>query len=543
MRLMNGLKSGLVLTTGLLLASSMTAHGQAVGDEIMRARAAIKANDVRAAVEILESGLTHAEASVRRAIREELKSVYAQAAIAAEASGDKDHARAYRENLSILQPAKPANPQQTSSPTPAQAAPIDRPSIAPPRPVVDSAVEKVAVKAVAAEATPSPAQPSPPEGTAAADAAFRAKNYAEAGRLYAALDAAGSLPQSRFDHWAYCRCVDVVRRINDGPKSAAEWTTIHAEVAEIRRLAPKNWFGEYLRNLAEQRSAATKGGVKPTALIVRGADPDDFDEPESPPRRDPIDGPAPPRLGNWKIQTTANFRILFDDPSLADRVAALAETLRDEQYQKWTGSPPPRKWSPVCDIYLYPNRTTYQKRTGQPDECHGFSTIGHEGGKVVSRRLNLHADQDQLIESVLPHELTHIVLADLFLDARPPLWAGEGLAALSESDVDQASRLALLGSAIGSGELFHLSELMADQHPAGNHWELYCAQSSSVARFLIDRATPARFIDFLRGCKSSSLESELSRLYGITSLDELERLWLADARAKIPQSASTTPSR
>ena len=45
---------------------------------------------------------------------------------------------------------------------------------------------------------------------------------------------------------------------------------------------------------------------------------------------------------------------------------------------------------------------------------------------------NLRADHPQLLTAILPHEVTHVVLADLFTLQQIPRWADEGMAVLAE---------------------------------------------------------------------------------------------------------------
>ena len=120
-----------------------------------------------------------------------------------------------------------------------------------------------------------------------ADRLFTAKQYDEAGRLYAALAGQDKLPTERRPHWAYCRASEVVRKINAHPRSAREWDEIEADVQMIQSLTPGNWVGEYLRNLvAEGRGGARRPLARSKGLIVRGSEPEESPEPKRPiPRR------------------------------------------------------------------------------------------------------------------------------------------------------------------------------------------------------------------------------------------------------------------
>lgn len=394
---------------------------------------------------------------------------------------------------------------------------------------------------------------------AAADEAFRAKHYDEAGRIYGALAQQSRLPDSRREHWAYCRCADVVRRINASPRTPADWASIREEVDQICALSPKMWYGDYLRRLINERSGAQTRqgqGQGDGSVVVRGAAPEEPPAPIGAPVRRPAAPRAEPQptaaasssdpakpgpaFGNWQTIDTPNFRIMHADPALADRVARVAELTRSDQTLRWSGSPARGSWKPKCDIYLYPHAELFSQMTEQPKDSPGFSTMGLEGGRIVARRINLRADHQNLLVAVLPHEVSHVVLADLFPTQQIPRWADEGMAALAEPASEQHLRAADLSGALSSGKLFRLDELMTMDYPAGKHWALYFAQSVSLTRYLVERGTPTQFIAFLRAAQHGSVEEALRAYYQIESVPELQRRWLAHARST-PAILATSP--
>jgi outer membrane biosynthesis protein TonB len=553
-------------------------------DAIDRAKALLDQGEGREAAAALESALPAASAAERPELLKALRRAYDLAARQSEAAGQAREADAYRDNLRILNrktvPAPPPLPEPEPAPAPERTAP-EPPAADPPK---------------AAEPPPAPVEaprsaPTPAAELAPADAAFRAKRYDEAGRLYAALAAKGQLPASRRDPWAYCRWFAVVRRINAPPKDQAEWASIHAEIQEIQKLSPTNWFGEYLRNLvADLAPPARKAAPKAKArrVVVRGSAPDDpapsaapqpkvieLPRANNPPRRPaaapkPAPAPAAPkepaqargpesspasplslaplppmeappsarvgqagaRINNWQVWLTPSFRILHADQGLAERVAQVAETARDEQLRRWTGTAPRGPWSPRCDIYLYPSPELFHQMTGQPPDSDGFSTMGQDGGRVVARRINLRADHPDLIAAVLPHEVTHVVLADLFPDQPPPKWADEGIAVLSEPVALQERRVTPLAKALGAGPIFAVGDLMAiADYPDGRHWPLFFAQSVSLTKFLVERGTPDQFIRFLQAARRNGPDAELRRVYKIDGVADLQKRWLAHLRS------------
>lgn len=176
---------------------------------------------------------------------------------------------------------------------------------------------------------------------------------------------------------------------------------------------------------------------------------------------------------------------------------------------------------------MYPNASVFAKVTGQPAESPGFSTMGLSSGKVVARRINLRADYDGLVEAVVPHEVTHVVMADLFPAQQIPRWADEGLAILAEPVDAQANRFSHLNTSLTSGKVFRTGPLMTAAMPDGRYWDLFTAQSASLARYLIQLDTPERLVVYLRESERVGPEPALLRVYGLENFDDLHSRWLA----------------
>ncbi|HZW29779.1 MAG TPA: hypothetical protein VFF52_03675 [Isosphaeraceae bacterium] len=457
-----------------------------------------------------------------------------------------------------------------------------------------------------------------------ADRLFAAGRYDEAGRAYATLARQNRLPANRREHWAYCRCDAVRRRINRHPRTEREWDEIEAEIQSIQRLAPGHWIGAYLHDKAAELRRLARGrrvSAPSENLVVRGSAPEeppspaparrfprlfgrsrepataapqpagapsasatppalepplvlagstpgpalprDPDQPASPgagggagagtrdvvvpagaePGEDPSqsrvedgtpagDGAAGPAAIAWQVHETPNFRIYHCEPALAQRAADVAESVRAAQAKRW-GSPAARTtWSPRCDLYLYPNPRAYAQATGQPENSPGISTISNNGIRVLSRRMNLRADNRQLLSTILPHEVTHIVLADLFVARQIPRWADEGLAVLAEPLREQHLRAAELQGPLESGQLFDLAQLMTMDYPEAKDWTLYYAQSVSLTRYLVEQGPPEKFVQFVRESQRIGPEGALQGVYQIEGLPQLHQRWLAYARSQ-----------
>lgn len=449
-----------------------------------------------------------------------------------------------------------------------------------------------------------PAEPDGAALLKQADDLYRGEKYTQAGAIYTRMAGANQLPENRRNAWAYCRRFEVVKRINAQPRSEGEWAAIAAEITAIRQLSPSVWwFDVYLQDLVRERSGqVARVAPKSNQVVLRGAQPEEtpISLPRSrapralpapknvtPPLSEPLSRPpiasepppvapqtsasssplplsttgtltdapsetpskpagAPafqsPDLSRWQVVSTANFRIYHSDPELAQRVARIAETTREEQIRRWTGQPPRGTWYPVCEIYLYPNAKIFSQRTDQPEESPGFSTSGLMAGKVTARRINLRADHEKLEQAILPHEVTHIVLAEMFADQQVPRWADEGMAVLAEPTDEQRVRAQDLSKPLNGGRVFGVEQLLVMDYPDGQFWPLYYAQSISLTRFLVETSSPVRFVEFVKDAQRHGYDAALRRHYQIDGLADLQTRWESYARSSLEvRTASNEP--
>jgi hypothetical protein len=239
------------------------------------------------------------------------------------------------------------------------------------------------------------------------------------------------------------------------------------------------------------------------------------------------------------------------DPVLAEKASVAAESVRSQQARRWGSTATRSTWSPACEVYLYPTPRDFSEMTGQPETSPGFSTMGLNGNRIIARRVNLRADHPQLLSAILPHEVTHVVLADMFTQQQIPRWADEGMAVLSEPLSEQINRAADLTGPLAEGRVFKLSELMAIDYPNAEAWNLYYAQSVSLTQFLVGLGTPEQFIRFVRSAQRGGVESALREVYRIDDFAMLEDRWQTFARRQVAEitasnrepASETNPSR
>ncbi|MEX2121529.1 MAG: hypothetical protein WD847_18210 [Pirellulales bacterium] len=155
----------------------------------------------------------------------------------------------------------------------------------------------------------------------------------------------------------------------------------------------------------------------------------------------------------------------------------------------------------------------------------GSSLVEIEHERVVTRRIDVRANRADWLTSALPHELTHLVLADLFVDRPIPRWADEGMAVLADTPAKQNEHLAAFHDAFARHNSLRLVELVGlQEYPAVGQGVFY-GQSVSLVDFLVQQGTPDRFARFLRSSVESGYESALRTTYRIDGIADLERRW------------------
>ncbi|MGL4419298.1 MAG: hypothetical protein ACRCZF_01415, partial [Gemmataceae bacterium] len=274
----------------------------------------------------------------------------------------------------------------------------------------------LAPAAFSAEPTPT-AAPTPDLVQQATDlfrqATAEPAKYTRAAALFArAMNNKVELSPSQLTAWAYCRVRVAAERFNASPTDPAVRRDVIAEVTDAVGKAPEH--AELFKFATTVVTAA--GGRLP-----------------APVKAAPIPAPAspsttpPPTTSGWQLIESNSFQVRFQgEAAAAETLLRTAEELRTAQFTKWSG-PPRSSWSPKCEIVLHASATAFAAATGRPAASTGTATVRLVNKQAAERRIDLRADDGTMLENALPRELMHVVLADLFVEAAPPLWAEEGL--------------------------------------------------------------------------------------------------------------------
>jgi len=213
----------------------------------------------------------------------------------------------------------------------------------------------------------------------------------------------------------------------------------------------------------------------------------------------------------------------------ARATARACECWRKSLRAHWCSGSDEGVWSPKCEIVIHPGSQSYLAVVGAGGtQTFASSLIEFARDKKVSkRRIDLRGD-GQLGMAALPHEMTHVVLADLLGGVQPPRWADEGMAMLADTPSKQSLHERDLREGLNRGLAFSAAELVTtDTYPHPSRVPAFYGQSASLTAFLVTRDKPSKFIDFLRATQEHGYDQALQGTYDIQSLRELERLWHA----------------
>lgn len=246
-----------------------------------------------------------------------------------------------------------------------------------------------------------------------------------------------------------------------------------------------------------------------------------------------IAAPAAAKRTPSGIIETANFRVVgISTKTDAARIGAALEARRRQLCATWLGrelSP----WSPKCHVVAHASAAGYARAVGpQAFATLGASSVDFLAGKVTRRRIDVRADHPGWFAAVVPHELTHLIMADQFPDGGMPHWADEGMATLADTAVKQKLHQRDFDQGRRGGRMFSLPRLLSRvSYPAADQVPVYYGQSAALVKFLVERQSAADFVRFLRRGADVGYDAAVAEVYGLAGLAELERAWNESLKA------------
>lgn len=231
---------------------------------------------------------------------------------------------------------------------------------------------------------------------------------------------------------------------------------------------------------------------------------------------------------------TPNFVVETADPQLCQRIAQTAEKCRHDLAVEWLGQPMPN-WSSPCVMTV---------QVGPRLGPGGATTFVFDRGEVFGWRMTIQGSAERVIDSVLPHEVTHMVLASHF--RRPvPRWADEGAATTAEHSIEKQKHQKMLVQFLQTGRGISFSQMFAMTDYPPDVMPLY-AEGFSLAEYLIDLGGKPKFLQLLvDGMNDGQWSAAVERHYNMRDLAALQNYWLswvAQGRPRLrPQQPKSAP--
>jgi hypothetical protein len=238
---------------------------------------------------------------------------------------------------------------------------------------------------------------------------------------------------------------------------------------------------------------------------------------------------------------TPNFVINAPTPELAQECGLEAERLRKALALEWLGKEMPN-WFQPCPVSI-----DVDERKG----AGGETSFVFDRGEVFGWRMEIQGSRERLLDSVLPHEITHTVFASHFRQALPR-WADEGACTTVEHPAEQRRHHEMLIQFLQTNRGLAFNRMFAMMNYPQDIMPLY-AQGHSVSRYLIEQGGKRKYVDFVGdGLKTRDWPGAVRKHYGVRDLGVLQVSWLdwvkqgspplARPEAPVAQLAST-PTR
>ena len=212
---------------------------------------------------------------------------------------------------------------------------------------------------------------------------------------------------------------------------------------------------------------------------------------------------------------TQNFVVNAPTPQMAEQIGKQAETYRRDLAKLWLNQTLPN-WQNPCPI------------TAQVAEslgAGGATSFMFDGGEVFGWQMQIQGSLERILDSVLPHEVTHTIFASYF--RRPlPRWADEGACTTVEHTSERTKQQQMMirflrtGHGIPFHSMFAMKEYPQDVLP------LY-AQGHSLVSYLVQQGGRQKFLNFVStGLQAEQWPSATKQFYGYANLSELQNSWL-----------------
>jgi hypothetical protein len=229
-------------------------------------------------------------------------------------------------------------------------------------------------------------------------------------------------------------------------------------------------------------------------------------------------------LASAAAYRTRNFTVDAPTPQLAKEIGDMAEQYRVSLAQEWLGREIPA-WSQPCPI-----KAVVSPQLG----AGGATSFVFDRGEVFGWKMNIQGSRERVLDSVLPHEITHTIFATHFRQPLPR-WADEGACTTVEHQSEIAKQERMLIDFLKTKRGIPFSDMFAMKEYPQDVLPLY-AQGHSLARYLIALKGKREFLNFITdGMQDENWPRAIQQHYSYEHLLALQNSWLDWIKAGRPE--------
>jgi hypothetical protein len=223
--------------------------------------------------------------------------------------------------------------------------------------------------------------------------------------------------------------------------------------------------------------------------------------------------------GSGQLQAASvrsqHFLVTAPTPQLATEICQAAERFRRDLAIEWLGHELP-EWNGVCPIHaeVSPNLG-----------AGGATSFVFQGGSPGQWKMTIQGSRERILDSVLPHEITHTIFATHF--GRPlPRWADEGACTTVEHEAEKAKQDRFLVQFLTTDRGIAFNRMFAMKDYPPDILPLY-SQGYSLARFFIQQGGKPKFVQYVgEGMRTNNWTATTKKFYGFNSLSDLQLTWV-----------------
>lgn len=220
-----------------------------------------------------------------------------------------------------------------------------------------------------------------------------------------------------------------------------------------------------------------------------------------------------------------NFRVIAPSKEIAREVSSAAERFRKSLAVQWYGHELP-KWGERCQVTV---------KVGRNLGAGGSTKFRFDRGEVYGWRMHVQGSLERILDSVIPHEVNHTILACYFR-RKVPRWADEGAATIVEHQSEKQRQIDLAARLVNQGRRIPLRVLLSmTQYPnSSNEVLAMYAQGFSLTEFLLQRGGRQHFLRFLNDAHHQGWDRAIAAFYSSRNIEDLEQKWASWVLAGSP---------